>query len=72
MKDHLFLNSVIPSWNDLPQNVKEANTLKDFKGGVGQGEYGIYYDASDLEARNCIYQYRPDTALCLRIHSLIY
>ena len=65
MKDHLFLNRVIPSWNDLPQNVKEANTLNDFKGGVGQGEYGIYYDANELEIvfnnikliQLCIYAY---------------
>jgi len=28
-------------------------------------------DASDLEIKNCIYQYKTDTALYLRIHNLL-
>ena len=73
----IFLEQSNLSWNDLSQNVKEDNTLNCCKAVLDRpgtfsacgGEYEIYYDANDLETRNCIYRYKADTALYLRIHN---
>ena len=33
-RNEFFLNRVIPLWNELPQNVREARTLDCFKAGL--------------------------------------
>ena len=33
-RNEFFLNRVIPLWNEIPQNVREAKTLNSFKAGL--------------------------------------
>ena len=33
-RNEFFLNRVIPLWNEIPQNVREAKTLNCFKAGL--------------------------------------
>ena len=35
-RKELFLNMVIPSWNELPQEVREAKSLNCFKAGLNK------------------------------------
>ena len=33
-RENFFINRVLPNWNKLPKNVRDANSVNEFKAGV--------------------------------------